>query len=105
MSVLSLWKGELQPPHMPPHLPTMREIAALVAERHGLTLDDLTGPVRKRRVAHPRQEAYSLIRATGRYSLPRMGMFFGNRDHTTILDGLRNHEARVEAARQEARAA
>lgn len=77
----------------------MKEIASEVAERHELTLEDLRGPSRYRTVAWARQEAMALIRAEGRYSYPQIGRFFGGRDHTTILVGVRHHEAR-QAARE-----
>jgi chromosomal replication initiator protein len=79
----------------PPTRPTMREIAGLIAERHGLRLDELTGPAKPYRISHPRQEAYALIYATGRFSLPQIGRFFGNRDHTTVYYGIRAYEDRI----------
>ena len=80
-------------------MPTMREITALVAERHGVPLYDMYGACRERRAAWARQEAFVLIRKEGRYSLPQIGAHF-NRDRTTVLHGLRAYEARVEAARR-----
>jgi chromosomal replication initiator protein len=82
---------------------TMKTIAADVCARHGLAVDDLLSPDRKRRIAHPRQEFMWRCRqiywASGghRYSLPQIGVFLGCRDHTTVLHGVRAHEARLEA--------
>jgi chromosomal replication initiator protein len=91
--VLSLWRGVVT---IPPPKPRMAEIAAMVAERHGLSLDTLRGPQRCRRVAHARQEAMALIYAQGRFSTPQIGRYFGDRDHTTVLYGINAHKARAE---------
>jgi chromosomal replication initiator protein len=77
----------------------MALIAAEVAKAHGLTVDDLKGASHRRHVAWPRQEAYARCYALrkhygDRYSLPRIGKFFGNRDHTTVLWGVRAFAAR-----------
>lgn len=77
--------------------PSMRDISKAVAERHGLTLDDLRSPRRYRRIAHPRQEAMALIYATGRFSMPQVARFFRKIDHTTVLHAVRAHKARSEA--------
>lgn len=100
MSVaLSIWHGEVDVPGERP--PSMREIAAEVAQAHGLKVDDLTGPSRRWAVARPRQEAFwrcrQVRRADGqhRYSMPMIAAYFGRRDHTTILHGIRAHAARM----------
>ena len=81
------------------HRPRMRDVAALVAERHGLSLAELKGPSATRRIAWPRQEAYALIRKhCPNISYPQIGQFFGGRDHTTVIYGVRAHEARVAGA-------
>lgn len=98
-TVLSLYRGEIAKPSSI----TMRAIAELVAERHGLSLDDLKSPARDRRIAHPRQEAMwqmrQVLRGDGlnRYSLPMIGEFLGGRDHTTIRFGVLRHAARLAA--------
>lgn len=74
---------------------TMREIAIRVAEAHGLTLADLRGPSRQRHIAWPRHEAFALVRDNTAQSLPQIGRYFGDRDHTTVLWGIRGHERRV----------
>ena len=91
---LSLWKGLI---HVPPRRATMREIAEQVARQHGLSLAHLVGPQRAQRYSRPRQEAMWRMCEAGRWSLPRIGMFF-DRDHTTILHGRRAHQARLDAA-------
>lgn len=94
--VLSLYRGLIE---RPPHRPTMREIAGLVAAGHGLTIEDLRGRSRVRQIVLSRQEAMALIRINTSHSLPKIGRFF-NRDHTTVLHGIRAYRGRVQEARR-----
>lgn len=80
-----------------PKPPTMREIASEVAERHGVKVDEMRGPSRKRYFVHPRQEAFALIRANTSLSYPNIGRYF-NRDHTTVIHGEKAHNDRQAAA-------
>lgn len=89
MIVLSLFRGLIETDPKPL---TMKAIAEEVCERYGLTLEELKGPGTYRRVARPRQEAYAIMYATGRYSYPQIGRFFGGRDHTAVYYGIRRHE-------------
>jgi chromosomal replication initiation ATPase DnaA len=75
-------------------LPSMLEIGALVAERNGMTLEDLRGSSRQRELAYARHEAFALTYATGRFSTTTIGQFYGDRDHTTVMWGIRAHEDR-----------
>lgn len=90
--VLSLWRGELLVPGT-----TWKDTARAVAHQHGLTLDDLIGPARARRVSHPRQEAMALVVHEHKLSTVRVGQLFGNRDHTTVMHAIRAVEARQAA--------
>ena len=74
------------------------QVLADVAERHGLTVADLIGPRRLRHIAHPRQEAMFCLRACG-WTLPRIGRAIGDRDHTTVLHGIRAHQKRMAEGR------
>ena len=67
------------------------------AQRHGITLKDIMGHDRARRFAWPRQEAMYMVRQKYGLSYPRIGQIMGNRDHTTILHGVRRHKERVNA--------
>lgn len=71
---------------------TMRQIATEVAQRHGLTLEDLRGPNAAQAYARPRWEAMAIIREKTAFSLPQIGRFF-NRDHTSVFHGLQRHAA------------
>ena len=74
----------------------MLAIARSVAARRRVRFDDMMSRSRYLPFARARQEAMYLMVAEKRWSLPRIGMFFG-RDHTTILHGARAHEKRLAA--------
>lgn len=79
---------------------TMRAIAERVAAKYDLSLDELRGDGRHKYVSRPRQEAMWEMRqvrcadGSQRFSLPMIGQFFGDRDHTTVLHAVRAHERR-----------
>lgn len=75
-----------------------RTLLEAVAADYGLTPDDLTGPCRMHRIAHPRQELMWLLYRQGNMSLPQIGRFLGGRNHTTIKHGVERHQERIEAA-------
>ena len=54
-----------------------------------LTRNEIEGPQRYRRVAYPRMIAMTLCRHYTRRSMPYIGKCFGDRDHTTVLHGMR----------------
>jgi len=71
---------------------SMRGIALEVAVKHEITVEEMAGPKRQPRQIHPRHEAMFKMRKVG-YSYSEIGRFFG-RDHTTVMHGVRAHEAR-----------
>lgn len=75
---------------------TMREIAADVAERHGIRVSDMQSDRRTGPLVRARQEFWWLVRKETHQSLPAMAKFMGGRDHTTALHGIRQHERRQE---------
>ncbi len=91
----SLWKGPIRSPR-----DTVREILQRCADNHGVTLADIVGDRRFKPIVHARQEAMYRLRdlrtheGAHRFSLPRIGQLLGGRDHTTVLHGLKAHEAR-----------
>lgn len=81
-----------------------RRIAAEVAMAHGLSVADLRGPSVVRYIARARQEAFWRLRNETTISQPAIGKWFGDRDHTTVLWGVRKHQERLDAAMAEAAA-
>lgn len=85
---------------------SLHEVAFYVAAKHGVSVADLTIPhgeegAMRWDVSHPRQEAYWLASKQRRsddkrrHSLPQIGRFFGGRDHSTVIFGIRAHEKRM----------
>jgi chromosomal replication initiation ATPase DnaA len=73
-------------------------IIAAVADRHGLTVEELCGPSRCYRIAHPRQEAMWELRRRTRLSLPQIARRLNRADHTPVMHGIRAHERRIAEA-------
>lgn len=75
-----------------------RRVVAAVAQAYGVRLDDLLGPGRYQPLARIRHEAmWRLIRLHG-LSWSSAGRALGDRDHTTIIHGVRAHERRMREA-------
>lgn len=81
---LSLWKGVIDV------VPTMRAITEGVAERHGLSFEDIMGRSRRRPIAVARAEAMHKCRSLTKHSTPVIGRFF-NCHHTTIHYAVKAH--------------
>jgi chromosomal replication initiator protein len=70
-------------------------IVKRVAAAFDIGAKELLGPSRLRRVMVPRQVAMYLARELCGLSLPRLGVAFGGRDHTTVLHACRKVEADI----------
>lgn len=81
---------------------TMPDVARVIAAHFGLTLEDLRGSDTRRHVVRPRWVVMAALDARTfedgrkRYSRSHIGRFLGDRDHTTILYGLRQFWALVD---------
>jgi chromosomal replication initiator protein len=86
---------------------SMAAITEIVAARHSCSVAELRGHGRTRCIAWPRQEAMWQIRqvrapdGSPRFSLPQIGRYFSDRDHTTVLHAVKAH-AKRSLAQQEA---
>ena len=76
--------------------PKLAEVIRVVAQAHGVTVDEIKGACRVRKFAWPRQLAAYLCRDMTDHSYPEIGRAFGDRDHTTILFAYRKISARLE---------
>ncbi len=74
-----------------------QQILEVVADYYNLSVEDLQGSRRSRKIAYPRQVAMYLLREETEASLPQIGAYLGGRDHTTVLYGYERIRARVEA--------
>lgn len=68
---------------------TIDRIVEHVTEYFGVRLADLQSRKRTRTIAMPRQICMYLAREHTRHSLEEIGGYFGGRDHTTVLHGIR----------------
>lgn len=73
----------------------LKRIMLQVCATYGIKYTHLVSKRRQRVIARPRQEAYYRCYNETPASLPEIGRAFGNRDHTTILYGIREHEKRL----------
>ena len=64
---------------------TPQRIQEVVAAHFRIKIDDLVSKRRTRNVTIPRQLAMFLCREMTDWSLPKIGEFFGGRDHTTVI--------------------
>ena len=64
---------------------TLQKITNHICKFYGLQNDDLIGKKRPKNIAQPRQIAMYLCRIMTDSSLPKIGLYFGGRDHTTVI--------------------
>lgn len=69
----------------------VRGIIADVCTRHGVERCELVSECRKAKYVNARQEAMYRIKKSTGWSLPRIGQYFGGRDHTTVLWAIRRY--------------
>jgi hypothetical protein len=81
---------------------SMEDIVQRVCRAYGLTKAQLLGRSRLRLITMARYEAmYRCHRELGR-STAAVGRYLGNRDHSTVINGIRRHEERIRADEQRA---
>lgn len=68
---------------------TVENIKKTVAQHYNIKTSDLDSKRRTRSIARPRQVAMALSKELTNHSLPEIGSYFGNRDHTTVLHACR----------------
>lgn len=80
-------------PYQPTIVPTVRQIQEVVAGYYGITRAELIGTSRTLKFMIPRHAAVYIARQVTKFSTLQLGRFFGNKDHTVIL----NSENRLKA--------
>ena len=68
------------------------EVLSTVASQFGLKVSDIKGSRKTREVSQPRQVAMYLARRLTRCSFPEIGRFFGGKDHSTVVKGVKKIE-------------
>src|SRR5208337_2316634 len=79
---------------------TIQQIFDAVTKYYNVRLSDLQSKKRHKSIAFPRQVCMFLARRHTRYSLEEIGGYFGGRDHTTVLHGVRTVEADCKSDRE-----
>lgn len=74
----------LNPPTEPKEI-TADIVIGVVCEEFGIDRDSLLGSSRKRDISQARQVAMFLMRHHTNLSLPKIGDYFGGKDHTTVI--------------------
>ena len=93
---LSLAQKILEPQQAPvDHSPDA--ILEAVAKEFNITVSELKGPRRTRRISVPRQVAMYLMRDLVQLSFPQIGEFLGGRDHTTVMHGVTKVEKNLQS--------
>lgn len=75
----------------------LQEIVLLVTARTGVSRDEIMSIRRNRRVVAARHECFWMAHKHTSQSYPQIGRFFGGRDHSTVMHGVRMHESRMVA--------
>ncbi len=76
---------------------TIAQVAAVVGDHAGVTLNDMKSARREKRVVVARHVAIYLARALTRHSFPTIGRWFGDRDHTTAQHAARRVAEQMES--------
>ena len=67
---------------------TTRAVKRRIAAEYGVTVQEIDGPSRIRRILIPRLLVYEALRNMG-FSYPQIGARVGGRDHSSIMSGLK----------------
>lgn len=76
---------------------SIRRIVAEVCLKHKQFLLDIESDRRTKDVIQARQELMYRLRTETTWSLPRIGRFIGNRDHTTVIHGFHKFKKQLES--------
>lgn len=80
------------------NLPTgeTAQIIADVATRYGYSYADMVGARGPKRMSACRTVAYAEVKKRRPHlSYPQIGRAFGGRDHSTVIDGVQRHQAKL----------
>ena len=86
------------PPPVDVPMTNAQRIMREVCMKHRVTKAELVGPQRSVGLVAARHEAMYRMKKETTMSLPAIGRKLGDRDHTTILHGVRKYEAKLRAA-------
>lgn len=72
------------------------KIVEVVAIYNGVSVDELMIKTRKRELLFPRQQAHYFAHKFTNYSLCKIGIDIGNKDHTTVIHSIKTVENLIE---------
>lgn len=75
-----------------------KDIIRDVCEKHTVTRGELLGHQRQQRIVIARHEAMYRMKRETTMSLPAIGRRLGGKDHSTVINAVRKHQQRMEAA-------
>lgn len=78
----------------------VHRIQTVVCDYFKVTLDDIKGKNRSQNINYPRQVAIYLCRTMAKESFPKIGTYFGGRDHSTIMNSYRKIESDLKTNEQ-----
>ena len=70
----------------------VHRIQTVVCDYFKITIEDIKGKKRSQNINYPRQVAIFLCRTLAHESFPKIGTYFGGRDHSTIMSSYRKIE-------------
>ena len=70
----------------------VHRIQTVVCDYFKITIDDIKGKKRSQNINYPRQVAIYLCRTMANESFPKIGTYFGGRDHSTIMSSYKKIE-------------
>ena len=76
---------------------TIQHIISAVTDFYNVKLSDLQSKRRYKSITGPRQVCMWLARKRTRFSLEEIGIYFGGRDHTTVMHSIKTVDERVAA--------
>ena len=78
----------------------VHRIQTVVCDYFKITMDDIKGKKRSQNINYPRQVAIYLCRTLANESFPKIGTYFGGRDHSTIMSSYRKIESDLKTNEQ-----
>ena len=78
----------------------VHRIQRVVCDYFKVNIDDLKGKKRNQTINYPRQVAIYLCRTTTTESFPKIGSYFGGRDHSTIMSAYQKIEEELKENEQ-----
>ena len=78
----------------------VHRIQTVVCDYFKITIDDIKGKKRSQNINYPRQVAIYLCRTLANESFPKIGTYFGGRDHSTIMSSYHKIESDLKTNEQ-----